>query len=265
MRAWVVKQFGQPAEALALEDLPTREPGPAEVVLDITAASLGFADLLLCAGKYQIQPEPPFTPGFECAGTVAAVGTEVTHVQPGQRVIALPTLGDGVLREQSIAPAAQVHPIPDSLGFEAAAALFVSYQTAMLSLHRRGHLQAGETVLVHGATGGVGSACIEVARAAGARVIAAARGGERAQLCETLGAERGIDVNSEDFVAVVKELTGGRGADVIVDPVGGATFEQSVKCIAPEGRLLVIGFASGKPGELKLNHLLVKNFSAVGV
>ncbi len=264
MRAWVVQEFGAAGDVLKIEDAPTREPGPGEVVVDYAAASLGFADNVVIAGNYQIQPQPPFTPGFEGAGTVSAVGPDVTGVEPGQRAIALPDLGEGVFREQGVAPAVRIHPIPDTLPFEQAAAMFVPYQTAMLALHRRARLETGETVVVHGAAGGVGSAAIQVAHAHRARVIACALNAEHARLCEKQGADRGVDMSSEDFVAVVKEMTGGRGADVIIDPVGGDVFEQSIRCIAPEGRLVVIGFAGGAPGELKLNHLLVKNFSVVG-
>ncbi len=265
MRAWRVHELGEPADVLRLEDVPSPVPGPSDVRIDVAAASLNFPDVLMCRGEYQVKPPLPFTPGAEVAGTVAAVGERVTSMRPGQRVIAIPTFGDGGLAEQTRASEATVYPIPDGLGWSAAAALHITYQTGYLALHRRAAIRPGETLLVHAGAGGVGSAAIQLGRAAGARVLATAGGPEKVQVCRDLGAELAIDYTTTDFVEPVKEATGGRGADVIYDPVGGDTFDRSRKCIAFEGRILVIGFTSGRIADAPTNHALVKNYSVVGV
>jgi NADPH2:quinone reductase len=265
MRAWRVYELGEPNDVLRLEDVPSPVPGPSEVLLDVAAASLNFPDVLMCRGEYQVKPPLPFTPGAEVAGTVAAVGDDVTSVRPGDRVIAIPRFGDGGLTEQTCAAAATVYPIPESLDWPAAAALHITYQTGHLALHQRAAIQPGETLLVHAGAGGVGSAAIQLGRAAGARVFATAGGPEKVQVCRDLGAELAIDYKTTDFVDPIKEATDGRGADVIYDPVGGDTFDRSRKCIAFEGRILVIGFTSGRIADAPTNHALVKNYAVVGV
>ncbi|HEX6311320.1 MAG TPA: NADPH:quinone oxidoreductase family protein [Acidimicrobiia bacterium] len=265
MRAWRVHELGEPADVLKLEDVSEPAPGPGEVRIDVAAASLNFPDVLMCRGEYQVKPSLPFTPGSEVAGTVAAVGEGVTTLRPGERVIAIPRFGDGGLAEQTLAPAATVYPIPDSLGWPAAAALHITYQTGHLALHRRAALQPGETLLVHAGAGGVGSAAIQLGRAAGARVFATAGGPEKVQVCRDLGAEVVVDYRADDFVAAVKDATDGRGADVIYDPVGGDTFDRSRKCVAFEGRILVIGFTGGRIADAPTNHVLIKNYAVVGV
>jgi len=260
-----VHELGEPADVLVLEDVPSPEPAAREVLIDVAAASLNFPDVLMCRGEYQVKPPLPFTPGAEVAGTVAAVGEQVTSVRPGQRVIAIPTLGTGGLAEQTIAAEGTVYPIPDRLDWPAAAALHITYQTGHLALHRRAELQPGETLLVHAGAGGVGSAAIQLGLAAGARVLATAGGPEKVQICRELGAELVVDYSSDDFVARVKEVTDGRGADVIYDPVGGDAFDRSRKCIAFEGRILVIGFAGGRIADAPTNHALLKNYAVVGV
>jgi NADPH2:quinone reductase len=246
-----VHELGEPTDVLKLEDVSAPE---GEVVIDVEACALNFPDILLCRGQYQVKPPLPFTPGIEVAGTV--VGT-------GERVLAIP--GQGGLAEQVAVPRSAVHAIPDSLSFESAAALPTTYQTGHVALHRRGNLQAGETLLVHAGAGGVGSAAIQLGLAAGARVFATAGGSEKVEVCRKLGAEIAIDYQAEDFVDIVKEATDGRGADVIYDPVGGDTFDRSRKCIAFDGRLLVIGFTSGRFPEAPANHILIKNYAVVGV
>ncbi len=264
MRAWRVHELGDPGNVLKLEEVESPAPGRGEVTVEVEAAALNFFDILLCQGKYQERPPLPFTPGAEVAGRIAAAG-EGVDLALGRRVIAMPPLPRGGLAERVAAPADRVLPISDALPAESAAALHITYQTAHFALHRRTRLQPGETVLVHAGAGGVGSAAIQLAVAAGARVIATAGGEEKVAVCRRLGAEVAVDYRREDFVAAVKGATGGRGADVIFDPVGGDVFDASRRCIAFEGRLVVIGFAGGRIADAPTNHALVKNYSIVGL
>ena len=264
MRAWQVKELGDPENALTLEEVDDPAPGAGEVVVEVEAAALNFFDILLCKGEYQEKPELPFTPGAEVAGTVSAAGEE-TGFEKGDRVLATPPLPRGGFAERVSVPETAVYPIPEDMPFEDAAALHIVYQTAYFALHRRAGLAEKETVLVHAGAGGVGSAAIQLARAAGARVIATAGGGEKVGVCRNLGAELAIDYEQENFIEVVKEATGGRGADVIFDPVGGDVFDGSRRCVAFEGRIVVIGFAGGRIPEAPAAHLLVKNYSVLGL
>jgi NADPH2:quinone reductase len=264
MRAWQVTRLGEPEEALELREVASPEPGPGQVRIRVAAAALNFADTLLCRGRYQLSPELPFTPGMEVTGVVDARGNGAV-LEPGLRVMAHTALPHGGLAEAALANERDVYEIPPSLPDEHAAGLLVPYQTAYLALHRRGGIRAGETLLVHAGAGGVGSAAIQLGLAAGARVFATAGGAEKVALCQKLGAELAIDYRSEDFVEAVNSATGGRGADLIYDPVGGDTFDRSRKCIAWEGRILIVGFAGGRIAELPTNHALIKNYSVVGV
>ncbi len=263
MQAWRVHELGEPSDVMVLDDVEAPTPGPGEVLLDVAAASLNFPDVLMCRGQYQDKPALPFVPGGEVSGTIIERGEGVDDLEVGQRVLAVTRTGG--LCEQTVAHQATVYPIPDTLDFAAAAALHIVYQTSHLALHHRGRLRAGETLLVHAGAGGVGSSAIQLGVAAGARVLATAGGPDKVQICRDLGADLAIDYRAEDFVAVVKDATDGRGADVIYDPVGGDVFDQSLRCIAWEGRLLVIGFASGRIPELPANRALLKNCSIVGV
>ena len=265
MRAWRVHELGDPKDALNLEEIEAPRPGPGEVVVEVEAAALNFFDILLCQGKYQERPDPPFTPGAEVAGVVSETGEGVS-VETGTRVLATPTLPGGGYAE-GVTAAAQggVFPIPDAMPYGKAAALHIVYQTAYTGLHRRAGLGEGETVLVHAGAGGVGSAAIQLAKAAGARVISTAGGAEKVRVCKDLGADVSLDYREDDFVDAVKEATGGRGADVIFDPVGGDVFDRSRRCVAFEGRILVVGFASGTIPKAPTNHALVKNYSVVGL
>jgi NADPH2:quinone reductase len=265
MRAWRVHKLGDPKDVLKLDEIEEPEADPGEVVVEVEAAALNFFDILLCQGKYQERPDPPFTPGAEVAGTVVQAGEDV-QLQPGARVLATPPLPAGGFAQKVAAPAAGgVFPVPEAMPFEKAAALHIAYQTAHVGLHRRASLREGETVLVHAGAGGVGSAAIQVARAAGARVIATAGGPEKVGVCSDLGAEVAVDYKDENFVDAVKEATGGRGADVIFDPVGGEVFDGSRRCVAFEGRIVVVGFTSGTIADAPTNHALVKNYSVVGL
>ena len=263
MRAWRVHELGEPGDVMVLDDIEAPVAGPGQVLLDVAAASLNFPDVLMCRGKYQEKPKLPFVVGGEVAGTVAGLGEGVTGLEIGRRVLARTRTGGRC--DQAVADAAVTFPIPDSLEFAPAAALHIVYQTGHIGLHRRAGLQAGETLLVHAGAGGVGSAAIQLGLAAGARVIATAGGAQKVEVCRGLGAQVVIDYLADDFVAAVKDATENRGADVIYDPVGGDVFDRSLKCIAWEGRLLVIGFASGRIPELPTNRALLKNCSVVGV
>src|SRR5918993_2561959 len=239
MRAWQVQSLGDPDQALQLAEVDEPRPEPGEVVIQVQAAALNFFDILLCRGEYQERPELPFTPGGEISGTVHEAGE---GMPAGQRVIATPPLPRGGYADRVAVPESSVFPIPDPIPFEKAAALPITYQTAHVALHHRAQLKSDETVLVHAGAGGVGSAAIQIARAAGARVFATAGGSEKVEVCKQLGAEITVDYREENFIDVVKEATEGRGADVIFDPVGGDVFDGSRRCVAFEGRIVVIGF-----------------------
>ena len=265
MKALRVHELGEPEQVMVLEDRPEPELRPGDVRLRVHAASLNFPDVLMCRGEYQVKPPVPFTPGAEVAGVVEELGPGVEGIRVGDRVLAIPNFGGGGFAESTTAAAAGVFPIPDSMPFAAGAALHVVYQTGHLALHQRAHLQAGETLLIHAGAGGVGSAAIQLGLAAGARVIATAGGPEKVKVLEKLGVDVALDYRENDFVDAVKEFTDGRGADVIYDPVGGDTYDRSTKCIAFEGRILIIGFTSGRFAEARTNHVLIKNYSVVGV
>ncbi len=264
MRASRVCELADPEEALKLEEVEDPSPEPGEVVVEVEAAALNFFDILLCRGEYQERPELPFTLGAEVSGTVSEVGGGV-DLEPELRVLARPRLPEGGLAERVAVPASLVFPVPQTMPFESAAALHVVYETAHFALHRRANLREGETVLVHAGAGGVGSAAVQLAKAAGARVFATAGGAEKVEICSALGAEVAIDYRLENFVEVVKEATEGLGADVIFDPAGGDVFDASRRCVAFEGRIVVIGFTRGRIAEAPTNHLLVKNYSVVGL
>jgi len=262
MRAVVAQKVSAPNE-LAVIDLPSPEPGEGQVRIDVKATALNFADTLIIAHKYQVRPEFPFSPGFEVAGVVSAVGPGVTDFQIGDRVIA--TMDYGAYREQVIVEDYLAHPFPEEMDFVTAASFPVAYGTSYVGLLRRSHISPGETVLVHGAAGGVGLTAVEIAKAAGARVIATASADAKCAAAKAHGADEAINISEGEFKDRVKELTGGNGADVIYDPVGGDVFDQSLRCINWGGRLLIIGFAAGRIPQIPANLLLVKSCSAIGV
>lgn len=263
MKAVVARQWCEP-RGLVLEDVDPPQPAAGQVRIRVRTAALNFPDILLIAGKYQVKPPLPFSPGLEVAGTVDAVGSGVTAFAPGQRVLAL--LGLGGFAEFAVAPADAVQPIPAAMTDEEAAAFPLVYQTSYCALAVRGSLQKGETVLVHSAAGGVGLAAVQIARALGAgKIIGTVGSDHKREIVRANGADAVVNYRTEDFVEVVKRETNGRGADVIYDPVGGQVGERSTKCIAFEGRLLIIGFTSGAFSNFVANHILVKNYSVVGV
>jgi len=262
MRAIVVDRWQEPKELVARE-VPEPKPREHEVVIDVEAAGCNFFDILLVQGKYQMKPPFPFTPGAEVAGVVRELGSAVRGAAVGDRVFAGVPLG--AFAERVALPAGALQRMPDGMSFPEGAAFPVVYPTSYAALVYRANLRAGETLLVHAAAGGVGVAAVQIGKALGARVIATAGGADKLEVARRAGADEAIDYSKDDWVDAVKRLTGGRGADVIYDPVGGDVFEGSMKCIAWNGRLLVIGFAGGVIPEVKANRILLKNISVVGL
>lgn len=262
MKAVLCTEFGPP-ESLNLAEVPDPVPGPGEVVIDVATASLNFPDLLVIRGQYQYKAEPPFVPGMEASGTVSALGEGVAHLSIGQRVAAVGLVG--AFAEKWVVDAATCIPIDDSVSFDVAAALTVAYGTSYHALKQRALMREGETLLVLGAAGGVGSAAVEIGKVMGARVIAAASSEEKLAFCRELGADETIDYTEEDLKDRVKELTDGKGVDVIYDPVGGEMSEQAFRAIAWRGRHLVIGFTAGDIPAVRWNLPLLKGASIVGV
>ncbi|MEU0117955.1 NADPH:quinone oxidoreductase family protein [Streptomyces bobili] len=255
MQAWQVHENGEPSEVMRLADVERPTPGEGQTLLKVRAANINFPDVLMVRGHYQVRPPLPFTPGVEICG----------ETEDGRRVIANPALPYGGFAEYAVADTAALLPAPDSLEDAEAAALHIGYQTGWFGLHRRARLEAGETLLVHAAAGGVGSAAVQLGKAAGATVIGVVGGPDKAAVARELGCDVVIDRRAEDVVGAVKEATGGRGADVIYDPVGGDAYTQSAKVVAFEGRIVVVGFASGTIPSPSLNHALVKNYSILGL
>ncbi len=262
MRAMLCHAFGGP-EDLRLEDIEPPRPGPGQVAVEVAAAGLNFADTLMIAGKYQEKPAFPFAPGLEAAGTVCALGEGIEGLALGDRVMALTS--HGAFAQVALARAGDLYKIPDGLDFVTAAGFPITYGTAHGALTWHADLQPGETLLVHGAAGGVGLAAIEVGKALGARVIATAGGPDKLAVARAHGADELIDYRAEDIRQRVKELTDQRGVDVVFDPVGGKVFDASLRCTAWGGRLLVIGFAGGQVQQIPANLVLVKNVSVMGV
>lgn len=249
---------------LVIDEIEQPEPGEGQILVRVNAAGLNFPDLLIISGKYQFKPALPFSPGFEIAGEVAAAGPGVSRFSAGQPVVAQVSVGG--FAEYAIAEEAHTHAKPAAMSDEQAAAFPLVYQTSYFGLAYRGALEKGETVLIHSAAGGVGLAAVQIARALGAgKIIGTAGSDEKLALIRENGADVALNYQKEDFVEVVKRGTGGRGADVIYDPVGGEVGERSTKCIAFEGRLVIIGFTSGKFSNFVSNHVLVKNYSVVGL
>jgi NADPH2:quinone reductase len=265
VKAWQVVRYADPQDALELADIPRPSPGPGQVLVRVLAAAANFPDVLMCQGTYQVRPPLPFTPGVELCGEVVETAPDVTRFAVGDRVIGGAPVLAGGFAEYARLDADRSFLAPGVLDDAEAAPFLLTYETGWFGLHRRAHLQAGETLLVHAAAGGVGTAAIQLGKAAGARVIGVAGGPQKAALARETGADVVIDRYAEDFVAVVKEVTGGRGADVVYDPVGGDAFAKSTKCIAFEGRIVVVGFASGTIPSAALNHALVKNYSILGL
>ncbi|KVC58030.1 NADPH:quinone oxidoreductase family protein [Burkholderia stagnalis] len=262
MKALLCTAFG-PIDQLRLEDVAVPEPATGQVRIRVKAASLNFPDALIVQGLYQVKPALPFSPGAELAGVVDAVGEGVSAWRPGDAVIA--STGFGGFAEQCVADARQIAALPPGMAFDQGAALVLTYDTSLHALQQRARLQPGETLLVLGAAGGVGLAAIEIAKALGARVIAAASSADKLALCRDAGADETIDYATEDLRRRVDALTGGRGADVVYDPVGGAYSEAALRATAWRGRFLVVGFAAGEIPKIALNLALLKERDILGV
>lgn len=261
MKAWQVNAWGEP-ESMELAEIEVPEPGPGQVRIRVRAAGLNFFDILQVQGKYQVKPPFPFTPGAEVAGGIDAIGPSVEGFAQGDAVISL--CFQGGFAEYVIAQASRTFAKPEGMGFAEAATFSVVYQTSYFALKDRAALREGEWLLVHAGASGVGLSAIQLGKAMGARVIATAGSEAKLGFCRETGADEALLYNDPSWVDSVKLLTAGRGADVIYDPVGGAIFDQSTKCIAPGGRLLVIGFASGQIPTIAANRILLKNISIVG-
>ena len=261
MKAWQIHELGEPKESLKVEEMDTPEPRAGQLLIEVDAVGLAFPDVLQCRGEYQVKPPLPFTPGGETAGRVIAVGEGVEDFRVGQKVISL----GGGLSEQALVQAQMSFGVHDSMDQVKAAALPMNYGTTWFALHDRALIKSGESLLVTGASGGTGSAAIQLGLAAGARVIAVAGGKEKVDACRELGADVVIDhKEEEDLVEKGREVTNNSGVDVAYDPVGGEVFQKVRRCMAWNGRLLVIGFVAGIP-EIATNHVLLKNYSVVGV
>jgi len=256
MKAIVCVELGGP-EQLVLKEVESPKPGPGQVKVGLRAHGVSFVDVLMVAGQYQVKRELPFIPGSESAGVVLETGPDVEHVTTGARVMV-----SGGFAEEVVVAAPKVTLLPAAVDFDVAAAFRANYATAYYGL-QRGRLAAGEVLLVHGAAGGVGLAAVDVGKLLGATVIATASTEEKLAVCRRMGADHVINY-TQGFREQVKELTDGRGADVIYDPVGGDVFDESMRCIAPFGRILIVGFTSGRPAAAKTNHLLIKDAEAIG-
>jgi NADPH2:quinone reductase len=268
MNAWRVFEHGAPADVLTLAEVPIPEPGPGMLSIRGRAAALNIPDDRLCRGIYQLKPELPFTPGMEISGIVEAVGADVDPALIGRHVVAVAGPPFGSLAEVAVARATGIYDVPADLTDADAAAMLIPFTTGHLALYRRGRLQPGETLLVHAGAGGVGSAAIQMGVMAGARVIATAGGPSKVELCRSLGAETVLDyraLDSQQLIAAIKDATGGRGVDVCYDSVGGEVFHVSRRVMAREGRLLVIGFASGEIADAPTNHALMRSYDIIGV
>jgi NADPH2:quinone reductase len=266
MKAWSVTGVGSPNEVMVLGERDAPEPGPGEVQVQVAAAGLGLPDVFMCRGSYAFSPTLPFTPGQEVVGVVSKLG-ENSVASIGQRLMGVTSfyVGNGGYAEYCIVSDRTSYPVPKAMGDAEAAAFSIPFHTAWVGLKFRAHMQAGETLVVHGAAGGTGTAAVQLGKALGARVMATVSTPEKGDLCRSLGADEVIDNTREDFVAKVLELTDGRGADVIYDPVGGDTCERSVTCTASQGRILAVGFASGRWGAPATDRMVMRNCSLLGV
>lgn len=266
MRAWVVDGAGDPGDVLSLIEVDDPDPRPGEVMLRVEAAGVGLPDALMCRSTYAFSPALPFTPGQEVCGRVVAVGEGVA-IAPGERLMGVTSFydGRGGLAEYTVAPASTLFRVPPSMPSSVAATFRIGYSTALIGLRRRGALSAGERVLVLGAAGGSGITAIHVAKALGAQVIAVVSSEDKARVCERSGADVIIDRSASEVVDSVLEVTAGKGVDLVYDPVGGDLADRSVACLAPSGRLLLVGFASGRWANPPIDVVVRRNISLVGV
>lgn len=265
MKAWQVTAHGEPLDVMSVGEVEAPAVTPGHLRVRVAATALNFPDVLMARGHYQVRPDFPFTPGIEVCGSVLEVGPGAVGFAVGDRIVGMPAPPHGGLAEECLVPARAAFPAPAGLTDAEASALTVGYQTAYVGLARRAGLRAGETLLVHAAAGGVGSAAVQVGKAMGATVIAVVGTAAKAEAARAAGADQVVDRSAGDLVASLKEVTGGKGVDVVFDPVGGAAYQASTKVIAFEGRIVVVGFTSGTIPAPALNHALVKNYSVLGL
>ena len=267
MKAWQVTALGEPAEVMSMGDVQEPVVAPGLLRVRVLATAVNFPDALMIRGHYQVRPEPPFTPGIEVCGEVLELGpgaSEVGH-RVGDRVVGTTVVPAGGLAEQCLMPAGGAFTAPPSWSDAQASCLTIGYQTAYVGLVRRAALRSGETLLVHAAAGGVGTAAVQVGKALGARVVGVVGGPAKAEVARAAGADVVVDRTAGDLVGDLKEALGGLGADVVFDPVGGPSFDASTKVVAFEGRIVVVGFTSGTIPAPPLGHMLVKNYSLLGL
>lgn len=265
MRAWRIDRAGDAADVYRLDEVDSPAPGHGQVRVKVLAAAVNYPDVMMARGQYQVQPPYPYTPGVELCGEVLAVGDGVARYAVGDRLVGTADLPAGAFAEEALMNAALAQPAPTGLDDAAASGLHIAYQTGWFGLHRRAHLQPGETLLVHAAAGGVGSAAVQLGKAAGARVIGIVGGSEKAAVAAELGCDVVLDRTADDLIPAIKAATDGRGVHVVYDPVGGTAYDVSAKTIAFEGRIVVVGFASGVVPAPGLNHALIKNYSILGL
>lgn len=267
MRAVVVKELGPP-ESLSMEDVPAPTPGEDEVLMDLHACSINFPDLLFIEGKYQVRPDLPFSPGFDAAGVVTAAGAGIKNLKTGDRVMVRLPKGGGYA-EQATSPEHLCYPMPDAMSFVDAAAMGMVYQTAYFGLLDRGQYQEGETVLVNGASGGVGTAAVQLAKALGATVLGGVSNLDKGDVVRAAGADHIIDLGADNLRDSLRDqvfvVTDGKGADVILDPIGGAVFEASMRALAWRGRIVIVGYAAGEIPSVKTNYIMIKNIIVSGL
>ena len=265
MRAWQVAALGEPADVMSAVEVPIPEAGPGHLRVRVLATALNFPDVLMVRGHYQVRPDLPFTPGVEVCGEVLELGDGVAGLTVGDRVVGTTAVPHGGLAQQCLMPATGTFAAPASLSDAEASTLTIGYQTAYVGLVRRAARRAGETLLVHAAAGGVGTAAVQVGKALGARVVAVVGSAAKAEVARAAGADVVVDRSAGDLVAALKDAVGRSGADVVFDPVGGAAYDASTKVVAFEGRIVVVGFTSGTIPAPALNHALVKNYSILGL
>jgi NADPH:quinone reductase len=265
MLAWQVLTAGEPADVMSLEKVPVPSPGPGQVLIEVWSAGLNFPDALLARGQYQEKPELPFTPGLEACGEIVGVGPGVDRVRLGERVIGVMALPHGSLGKYALARSQDVLAAPNNLDDASASVFHVAYQTAWFGLYRRAALRVGDVLLVHAAAGGVGIAALQLGRAAGAKVIGVVGSPDKVQVAKRMGADFVIDRSQQDVIEAVREVTAGKGVDVVFDPVGGDAFEASTKLIRFEGRIVLVGFAGGTIPQIRANQVLLKNFAVYGL
>jgi NADPH:quinone reductase len=265
MLAWQVSALGDPADVLTLADVAVPTPGPGQALVEVWSTALNFPDVLMAQGGYQESPPLPFTPGIEMCGMIVAVGPGVERSRIGERVVGTPKLPHGALARYTIVEDSDLYTAPPGLDDAAASAMHIAYQTGWFGLYRRAALRVGETLLVNAAAGGVGSAAVQLGKAAGARVVGVVGSARKADVARSLGADVVVDRTTDDVVEAVRSVTKGRGADVVFDPVGGESYTTAARVVAFEGRIIVVGFAGGTITQTALNHALVKNYSIIGL